>query len=917
VSSFLQDIAQLLKTQHQSLADVAVVLPGKRTSIFLKKHLKALEKGAHWHPEFLTMSEVLAKQTPFQAIQQLDLLVEAFLSFKEVCKSEESFDSFMSWGPVMLADFNEIDHQLADPDAVFTDLRKIKYVEAWSFNAEELSLTQEEFLYFWNQLPKVYHHLKNKLQQKGSTYGGAIARWQCEQALPLDHGFEHLYVVGLNAMTQAEAATVRQWLRLGTATVLFDGDEWYVNDPQIEAGTFIRQATQVLGKLPIANHFCSKGKHLQIVAASSAVAQCKWVMNVLQEMSEDDIENTAIVLPDESMLPAVIESIPDQVKSANVSMGIALRSTPLSGLIAAFFRMMEGSSGSVRFSDLLDLLRHPYIKSISSKTALLNTLENDIVKENLTFIDLNTPQKRNWNTELQQWLTPWLKAAKSKRPEDIIEGLYHLVESIDGGKEQKEEEKPNDAQLNQRVMKQVMKQFANVLRKVERFQNKHQVLESPYAFRQILMKMLNKEQLDLLGEPLSGLQIMGLLETRALDFKNVFILACNEGILPQRHFSDSFLPQDVRAQYHLPSPSDREAIFAAYFYSLIQRCERAFLLYAEGEQSMEKAGEKSRYLQQLEYHFKAHPKIKLSQTNFSIPSGKLPALPSGMWSNDWVKNRVKVLLDGGLSPSAINTWIQCKQDFFFKYIMGLNEQEDVEETMESSTFGTIVHEVMEEVLKPFINKIITAEDIDQIEVGLVNKVEEVITKNYKGNLTKQGENYLAKKVVEQYLRALLKVERQNIPATLQSLENKLNMSISTDIPFNIRGTVDRIDQKDGITRVIDYKTGRVEPRELNIASIEALEDPKHSKALQVLLYLLMAKENGIISGRSVEGGIISARNISNGFMKVTVNKDDFDESTEQELRAWLLKLRDELLSDQEIVHNPDAEYCEYCVSLKP
>ena len=208
MSSFLQDIAQLLKTQHQSLANIAVVLPGKRTSIFLKKHLKALEKGAHWHPEFLTMSEVLAKQTPFQAIQQLDLLVEAFLSFKEVCKSEESFDSFMSWGPVMLADFNEIDHQLADPDAVFTDLRKIKYVEAWSFNAEELSLTQEEFLYFWNQLPKVYHHLKNKLQQKGSTYGGAIARWQCEQALPLDHGFEHLYVVGLNAMTQAEAVFV-------------------------------------------------------------------------------------------------------------------------------------------------------------------------------------------------------------------------------------------------------------------------------------------------------------------------------------------------------------------------------------------------------------------------------------------------------------------------------------------------------------------------------------------------------------------------------------------------------------------------------------------------------------------------------------------------------------------------------------
>ncbi len=911
MSSFLQDIAQLLKTQHQSLANVAVVLPGKRTSIFLKKHLKALEKGAHWHPEFLTMSEVLAKQTPFQAIQQLDLLVEAFLSFKEVCKSEESFESFMSWGPVMLADFNEIDHQLADPDAVFTDLRKIKYVEAWSFNAEELSLTQEEFLYFWNQLPKVYHHLKNKLQQKGSTYGGAIARWQCEQALPLDHGFEHLYVVGLNAMTQAEAATVRQWLRLGKATVLFDGDEWYVNDPQIEAGTFIRQATQVLGKLPIANHFCSKEKHLQIVAASSGVAQCKWVMNILQEMSEDEIENTAIVLPDESMLPAVIESIPDQVKSANVSMGIALRSTPLSGLIAAFFRMMEGSSGSVRFSDLLDLLRHPYIKSIHTKASLIASLETDIVKQNLTFIDHKTPEKRGWNSELSAWLQPLLKAAKSKKPEDLIEGLFHLIESI------QKDEKKDKQQLNERVMKQVMSQFTDVLLKVQRFQNKHQILESPYAFKHVLLKLLNKEQLDLLGEPLSGLQIMGLLETRALDFKNVFILGCNEGILPQRHFSDSFLPQDVRAQYHLPSPSDREAIFASYFYSLLQRCERAYLLYAEGEQSMEKAGEKSRYLQQLEYHFSVHPKIKLSHTHYSIPSGKLPSLSQGMLSNDWVKNRVKVLLNGGLSPSAINTWIQCKQDFFFQYIMGLKEQDDVEETMESSTFGTIVHEVMEEVLKPFINKIIQVEDIEQIELALVNSIEGVIQKNYPGNLTKHGENYLAKKVVEQYLKALLKVERKNIPSTLQSLENVLQTNISQDPPFNIRGTVDRIDQKNGITRVIDYKTGRVEPRDLNIGSIEDLENPKYSKALQVLLYLLMAKENGIISGRSVEGGIISARNISNGFMKVTVNKDDFDESTEQELKAWLLQLRDDLLSDQEIVHNPDAEYCEYCVSLKP
>ncbi len=909
MTSFLQDIAHLLHQEHTSFAKVAVVLPGKRTSIFLKKHLKALKSEAQWHPEFLTMGEIIAQQTPFLPVQQLDLLVEAYLSFKEVCKSDESFESFMSWGPVMLADFNEIDHQLADPDAVFTDLRKIKYVEAWSFNAEELSLTQEEFLYFWNQLPKVYHHLKAKLEQKGSTYGGAIARWKSEQSLHSDHGYEHLYVIGLNAMTQAEAHIVRQWMRAGKATVLFDGDEWYASDLQIEAGTFIRQATQVLGKLPLSKFLCTQEKELQIIAASSGIAQCKWVMNVLSKMSEEEIEQTAIVLPDESMLPAVLESIPDKVKSANVSMGIALRSTPLSGLVSAFFRMMEGSSGSVRFSDLLDLLRHPYIKSIQTKAALIASLETDIVKQNLTFIDHKTPAKRDWDSDLSAWLQPLLKAAKSKQPEDLIAGLFHLIESI-----QKEEKKENQ-QLNERVMQQVMSQFTDVLLKVERFQQKHQILESPYSFKQILLKLLNKEQLDLLGEPLSGLQIMGLLETRALDFKNVFILGCNEGILPQRHFSDSFLPQDVRAQYHLPSPSDREAIFAYYFYSLIQRCEKAHLLYAEGEQSMEKAGEKSRYLQQLEFHFKNHPKIHLRQHTFSIPSGALPKVGAAMKSNDWVKNRVKVLLEGGLSPSAINTWVKCKQDFFFQYIMGLREQDDVEETMESSTFGTIVHEVMEEVLLPFVNKVIQQEDLDQIELGLVNRIESVIQKNYPGNLTKYGENYLAKKVVEHYLRALLKVERNNIPSTLQSLENKLKINISQDPPFNIRGTVDRIDQKDGVTRVIDYKTGRVEPRELNIASIEALEDPKHSKALQVLLYLLMAKENGIISGRSVEGGIISARNISNGFMKVTVNKEDFDENTEQELRAWLLNLRDELLSDQEIAHNPDAEYCEYCVSL--
>ncbi|MGB1033300.1 MAG: hypothetical protein ACPGWM_11815, partial [Flavobacteriales bacterium] len=345
--TFLQEFAKELIDQQASLKNVAVVLPSRRTGVFLKKQIQLLSPNVGWMPKFITVSELLGSLSPYERIGKIDQLVHAFRAYQKIIPKEkqDSFEKFLSWATVMVNDFNEIDHHLISAKDIFEDLRKIKYTESWSFNSIELSENQEEYLLFWNSLFPIFCEWKRLMADEGVMNGGGIAKEVADAGLVHSLPFDHLYVVGLNALTAAEQKVIGNWERQGQASIYFDGDEFYTKDVEHEAGTFIRQAQNKLKLKPIGNRFVEETKSIETIECSSSIAQAKFCMAKLSKLSESELQNTALVLPDESILPAVIESIPSNVKTVNISMGFPLKNTPLQGLLSVFFRLIGSNRG--------------------------------------------------------------------------------------------------------------------------------------------------------------------------------------------------------------------------------------------------------------------------------------------------------------------------------------------------------------------------------------------------------------------------------------------------------------------------------------------------------------------------------------------------------------------------------------------
>lgn len=903
--AFLSYLAEQITTENQDLRKVCVVLPGKRTSLFLKRELKKQLPPNSWLPKFTTLSQLFEQLSPYQKLGNLDQMAFAYRAYQSRFEEPEAFSQFLSWGTTMLADFNEIDHHLLDHTAVFEDLRKIKYLENWSFNSTELSEMQDQFLKFWTELPHIFETWKSNMLDTGQLNGGGIARHLAETSPELP--FDHIYVAGMNALTPAELQVIKSWQGDNKASVYFNADPYYVMDADMEAGIFVRKAQQKLSiKLPPARLGTSP-MEVHYVSCSSLVAETKWTMSQLAELDSEQLENTALILPDESMLPMIINSIPDQVAAANISMGLPLKNTPVYGFVKLFLKCTCNGQKRVHFKDVLDLIRHPYVQT-PSNSELLQALEDEIIKKNLVFLNLKTPEKYDWDQELINWWNPIAKANQNKTIKDIDAALRSLIQQ---GLPSADSERFSD-----KLQRESCNKVTLLLDRVHRYHDAYGMLESYKEFEKIFLSLLHKEKLDIIGEPLEGIQILGLLESRALDFERVFLFSCNEGVLPKKNYAESYLPADVRAHYGLPSYLDKEAIYASYFYSTVQRCKEVHMMYTDGEKSMDRYGEMSRYLKQFEFHFpqKKDQAIKIEQHALQFETGSQASDIKPIEMAPWMLDRIKEQMKNGFSPSAIDKWITCNRGFFYRYILGLGEQDDVEEQIEFSTFGTVVHDSLEKLFFDYIGKQIQEADITKMKLQAPSIIQQMLEKHYPGDLMNSGPNLLSRKVIETYVDSILEMEKDRKQGTILSLEEGLSLQLDGENPMLLKGKADRIDEVNGTIQVIDYKTGKVARKDVTVKSIEELGEMDKSKARQLMIYALMA-EKKYESIRAIVPGIISMRNKKDGFLEFKVAKQAYYELNKQELIDWLLDLQKGILSTKEIQHNPDSKHCDYCVSL--
>jgi ATP-dependent helicase/nuclease subunit B len=934
--SFLHTVADTVAA-HAHPSDCLVVLPSQRAaSRFRKVFADRLEKP-EWLPRTCTLGQLLQEHTELVPMDPLEGLAELYLvwkSLKSKDKNEEvasklGFQSFMHWGKMALRDFNEIDQHLLDANQVFQNLCDIEDIEEWSFDSEEnLKPGQLQFLRQYLELGPLYSAFQERLKAQNWGYAGSMAK--AAIASPELKPYAHVFVAGLSVLTPAEKTFLGRFEKQSRLTWLWDADASYVDDPLMEAGIFIRkQATKdAIQKLP--RRLAESAPKIHIKGCSSSVYQAQAVREIVQSLPAEEQAKTGVILPDGKSLSMLLQSLPSTKHGGyNVTMGLNWSETPAFRFLDCVKRMVIKRGSSWHHLDLRLLIGDHLALAASGRDALLEDgswVMKGLAKSHMAWVKQEQLEVLSKGTLAQ--LTGELIPLKLTDPLALLMAMEHWSGQIGHRMEGKDEADPWVMASWQRVMRAISV--------VRRFQENHPLLASPEEVWAMLDTCLSSERIDLLGEPEQGLQIMGLIETRALDFKRVIVLDCNEGVLPKTAIPESYIPFDLRARWGLPGRHEREAIYAYYTYRLLNRAEEVTFLY----RAQDDGSEKSRYLLQIEQAFKPNGidllPYEISAIQAPLP-GPRPEIPALEWTAE-ARGRLVQWAQNGISPSAMNTLLACRRNFFYQYMLRLHEPPEIQEEMAVSTFGSIVHQVLEDGLRELKDEPLTSQKLKDLRTKVDQLLPLAIKDNFHSGQVDFGENYLQVTMAEATLKKLLSTEinelDDGLERTIRSLELSLSHTFNVGGPMGsirLHGKADRIEQEGINVVVTDYKTGAVKPGELSLPKEweEKVASGKSGKALQLLIYAALAlemldttaqaKTDQSLPLSSVRAGIRSGKNARAGLLELKLDKrNDIQSSDVQALLGWIQSTLETLHHDTpNVQHDHDAKYCAYCAILDP
>lgn len=910
---FLLQLIETVKSEHEDLGEVTLVVPTQRSGIYCRKYLTELAEKTTWAPTIITIDDFIKTNCRLQPIDNIELLFLFYEVYLEVEITEpDSFYYFSKWAPTLLADFNEMDHYMVNPITIFNDLRNIKEIDNWSFNEEKLSDMQEDFVKFWATLPILYKKLNDRLTDLNKGYSGKLYKWVATSIYEVldDHEPNSVYFAGFNALSKSEELIVDTFVNNGKGQLFMDGDTFYIDNPDHEAGLFLRKQIAQKGKKSINwidSYFTQGTKKIELLSTQSDVMMAKTVGAHLSKLTEEEIKNTAVVLADESLLIPIINSIPNSIDAYNISLGYSLFNSPVFSLLSSVFSIQESfikhKKGSLHYRSFLGVAEHYLMKKVINTYAI----KQEIVSKNITFISSKYISQKEELSEVEFLFEQW-------NPENIVQSAFDalnlliskVVESLDFGSNSLELEYLFSAQ--------------KVIRKVENKLTQKNYITDLKTLKQLFFHLFKSETVSFIGEPLAGLQLIGMLETRALDFENILLVSVNEEVLPKGKSSNSFFPYELKRLYGLPTYKEKEAIYAHHFYRLLQRSSNVSLVYNSSMSGMN-GSEKSRYIEQLKEELAGFENITIEEKVVSTEIHKVALSRKTIKKDEAVLDRLHSLAEYGFSPSAISKYLSCPLDFYYSYVVGLRNEEEVEEDIEANTFGTIIHAVLEHLYTPFLNKNVVVQDV----IEMKKQVEDLLTYYFKKEYSSHfdtGKNFLmfegAKKSILSFLHNEEEIVKNN-ELIILGLEEELirDFEFETNngtIQSKLRGKIDRIDLLNGRKRIIDYKSGAVQPTHVQTTSISALFTNKKlkEKVFQLMIYdfLLGTEENSMNDSIA---GIFSTKSVSQGFMELSVNKQKPTEEDREEFCQEVGNILAELFNpDIRFEHNEDAEYCTYC-----
>ena len=935
--AFIQNIIDYIFKNYDLSKDIVeVVFPNKRASIHFKRQIVSQLSKTSWMPITSSVQQAMEKWSGLHLVDSLDVALELMSINDKDANNKVLKQNFFGLASQMAKDFDEIDQYKVDAKNLFESLNEVKIIENYTFSEYTLSnedsyKAQSKYLQFFSSLINYYSALRLNLFSRKVGYYGMITR--CLSELPTDELVKRIdgkkiVFAGFNALTTTEEDVVVRLVENGNAVMLWDLDEYYINDKKQEAGRFANdffaKHRNLAGKKDydnehhgisfIGNALSTAEKEINVISVSGSSVQA----NALQLMMEKR-ENSVVVLADEALLIPTLNSLPDSVGEINVTMGYPFANTPLYGFIDQIFRFQYSLSDSkIDLWPLAHFCDADFIKLVfngKDYDSLMSWLKDKQSSSDLSLHvkDFSSIGKSDDNQEdgasedLARFLT--LSSTKWIDSKDCIENLKSILRvSL---------QKIKDESY---FVKNQISVAGKVLNKVESLIKKYDSVE--ILDLQMLILQIGREMSIAMKGEADGLQVMGLLETRNLDFDVVNMLSVNEGVIPKNKNSNSLIPYDVRKYYNLPTYNQQQAVYAYHFYRLLHNAKKINLFYNSLSDSSG-LGEPSRFIRQIEYELvKKNPKVKLQHFQYKSP---IINLKSNIISVDKDDTMLKKITK--LSPTSISTYLRCSLQYYWKYIMNINCDE-VNEEIQMNVIGSIIHNTLDELYRNFGNEIVTESKFLEVRNQYLDKCYQnaLRNNNFRNGLPKTGFNSIIASVIDTMISRFLDNEHNIVKENslrILCTEKELSFHLNN---VELHGFADRIDLLNDKLRVIDYKTGSVNPYDVSISgNAQQLQD-MHDKSIQLIMYkylfIKMLNSNTLgldealiahIEEENIVPGIIALQKMSNGVFELKVNNADLANDFEAQCDIMF----EQLISDIFDKNNPftqtdDTKVCGYC-----
>ncbi len=931
MESFLGHVANHIIQNYGDKPDrLTVVFPNKRAGLYLKKELATRLTKTSWLPHITTIEEAISDWTGINLADPLKLrfdLMEIHLELH--IDNNINMVDFGTWAEQFMRDFDEIDHYLVDAAKLFDYLTEAKAIELWHPDGSPLSSYERDYLAFYRSLIHYYNRLKERLKSNNTAYPGMLYRSLATdktQDLLKQIPTEKILFAGFNALSPAESGLITSLLDSGKAEILWDLDRYLYEENQFgehEAGHFARRFFKHRPQDTIhwtGNKLLETEKKITLTAVPGHVLQVKAFADSLTESLLEPafkIEKTALVLADESLLSPVINSIPDQVGSFNITMGLPFHYSPIYQFLQMVFDLHLSTSNTkgitaFQTKTLLKLLGHNLWHSMldGSEQQQLNALKAGLLASGRLFSNpesiLGPIPDGPLKSVISRMLTPWQ------------DKLAYCFQNLDGLLSQLAalllRQPENHASI---LLLNHLSAAGRIISRLQSLLHDKDHLINLKGLRKLFVQLAPSVGVSLYGEPLQGLQIMGLLETRNLGFERVYLLSANEGILPGTKHSQSLIPYDIRRQFGLPSHHEKQAVYAYNFFSLLKDCSEMHIFY-NSEPDRLGGGEKSRYLLQIEHELcRLNPKITFKQSVFTFP------LKTAMAPTDITVEKSEVLMqlleekaETGFSPTSLASYISCPLRFLLKDLLKIESPDELDESIGMDVLGTVVHESLYKLYKPYLNNALNRDIFRKMQADAENILLQTFKEEYKNGEIAFGKNRLIAEVAGKFVEQFLQYEASEVAETevlLLGLETRLEHTLNINgRSIMLKGTADRIDRRNGTTHIIDYKTGNVAKKDLSCEEWEELViDGDKAKALQLMIYsYLYLKNNPEIDTGQIEGNIISLRKLSDGMMAANFPDEVFDmEKAEGVLASIMQNIFD---TDQPFGQTKQIATCRYC-----